>query len=93
MGIWHLTKKFKSTQYIQKSKRQTLFLYSDRQNDWQTIVGQKFRLTLELCWASSLIFAGTDPSFTDEGGGAELRQPDTTGVDAAKIKLELIELQ
>jgi len=50
-------------------------------------------LTLELCWASSLIFAGNDPSFTDEGGGAELRQPDTTGVDAAKIKLELIELQ
>jgi len=35
-----------------------------------------------------------DPSFTaftDEGGGAELRQLDTTGVDAAKIQLELIE--
>jgi len=50
----------------------------------------------ELCWASSLIFVGNDPSFaafTDEGGGAVLRQLDTTGVDAAKIKLELIEFQ
>ena len=47
----------------------------------------------ELCWASSLIFVGNDPSFTDEGGGAELRQLDITGVDAAKIQLELIEFQ
>jgi len=47
----------------------------------------------ELCWASSLIFVGNKPSFTDEGGGAELRQLDTTGVDAAKIQLELIEFQ
>jgi len=47
----------------------------------------------ELCWASSLIFVGNEPSFTDEGGGAELRQLDTTGVDAAKIQLELIEFQ
>jgi len=45
------------------------------------------------CWSSSFIFAGNDPSFTDEGGGAELWQLDTTGVDAAKIKLELIEFQ
>ena len=45
---------------------------------------------LELCWASSLIFVGNDPSFTDGGGRAEL---DTTGVDAAKIKLEFIEFQ
>jgi len=44
------------------------------------------------CWASSLIFVG-NPSFTDEGGGAKLRQFDTTGVDAAKIQLELIEFQ
>jgi len=46
--------------------------------------------------ASSLIFVGNDLSFTtftDEDGGAELRQLDTTGVDAAKIKLELIEFQ
>jgi len=47
----------------------------------------------ELCWASSLIFVGNDPSFTDGGGGADLRQLDTTGVDTAKIKLELIEFQ
>jgi len=50
----------------------------------------------ELCWASSLIFVGNDPSFTafnDENGGGELRQLDTTGVDAAQIKLELIEFQ
>jgi len=48
----------------------------------------------QLCWASSLIFVGNDPSFTafnDEGCGAELWQLDTTGVDAAKIELELIE--
>jgi len=41
-------------------------------------------------------FAGNDPSFTaftDEGDGAELRQLDTTGVDAAKSQLELIEFQ
>jgi len=42
--------------------------------------------------------AGNDPSFTafaDEGGGAELWPLDTTptGVDAAKIQLELIEFQ
>jgi len=50
----------------------------------------------ELCWASSFIFVGNDPSFTgftDEGGGAELRKLDTTGVDAAKTKLELIKFQ
>jgi len=50
----------------------------------------------ELCWASSLIFVGNDPSFTaftNEVGGAEFRQLDTTGVDAATIKLELIEFQ
>ena len=47
----------------------------------------------ELCWASSLIFVGNDPSFTDEGAGAELRQLDTTGVDVAEIQLELIEFQ
>jgi len=47
----------------------------------------------ELCWASSIIFVGNGPSFTDEGGGVELRQLDTTGVDAAKIQPELIEFQ
>jgi len=50
----------------------------------------------ELCWPSSLIFEGNDPSFTaftDEGDGVELRKLDTTGVDAAKIKLEFIEFQ
>jgi len=43
-----------------------------------------------------LIFVVNNPSFTafiDESGGAELRQLDTTGVDAAKTKLELIEFQ
>jgi len=52
-------------------------------------------LVVELCWASSLIglFVGNDPSFTDVGGGAELRQLDTTGVDAAQIQHELIEFQ
>ena len=35
----------------------------------------------ELCWASLLTFVGNHPSFTDEGGGAELRPLDTTGVD------------
>jgi len=50
----------------------------------------------KLCWAPSLIFVGNDPSFstfTDEGGGAELRQLGTTGVNAAKTQLELIESQ
>jgi len=47
----------------------------------------------ELCWASSLIFVGNDQPFTDEGGGAELQKLDTTGVDAAKIQLEVIEFQ
>jgi len=47
----------------------------------------------ELCWASSLIFVGNDPSFTDESGEAELRKLNTTGVDAAKTQLELIEFQ
>jgi len=28
-----------------KSNHQTLFLYSEKQNHWQTIIGQKFRLT------------------------------------------------
>jgi len=36
---------------------------------------------------------GNDPSFTDEGGGAELQQLDTTSVDAAQIQLALIEFQ
>ena len=53
----------------------------------------KFLYVPELCWASSLIFVGNDPSFTDEGGGAELWQLDTTGVDTAKTQLELIESQ
>jgi len=50
----------------------------------------------ELCWASSLLFVVNDPSFTaftDESGGAELRQLATTGVDAAKTQLESIEFQ
>jgi len=28
----------------QKSSRQDLFLYSEKQNNWQKIIGQKFRL-------------------------------------------------
>ena len=50
----------------------------------------------EFCWASSLTFVGNHPSFTaftDEGGRAELRPLDTTGVDAAEIQLKLIEFQ
>jgi len=39
------------------------------------------------------MFVRNDLSFTDESGGAELRQLDTTGVDAAKPQLELIEFQ
>jgi len=39
------------------------------------------------------LYLGNDPSFTDEGGGAELWQLDTTAIDAAKIQLELIEFQ
>ena len=53
----------------------------------------KFLLVPGICWASTLMFVGNDPSFTDESGGAELRQFDTTGVDAAKPQLELIEFQ
>jgi len=53
----------------------------------------KFLLVPEVCWASSHIFIGNDPSFTDESDGAEFRQLDTTGVDAAKTQLELIEFQ
>jgi len=30
---------------IKKSNHQTLFRYSEKQNNWQTIIGQKFRLT------------------------------------------------
>jgi len=30
-----------------KSNRQTLFLYSEKKNSWQTVIGQKFRLTRE----------------------------------------------
>jgi len=40
-----------------------------------------------------LVFVGNDPLFTDERGGTELRQLDTTGVNAAKTQLELIEFQ
>jgi len=29
----------------QKSNRQTSFIYSEKQNNWQTLVAQKFRLT------------------------------------------------
>jgi len=42
------------------------------------------------------MFVNNDPSFTafiDKSGGAELRQLQTAGVDAAKIKLEFIEFQ
>jgi len=42
----------------------------------------------EVFWASSLIFVGNGPSFTDESGRAELWQLDTTGMDAAKTQLE-----
>jgi len=47
----------------------------------------------DLCCTSSLIYLGNEQSFTDEGGGAELRQLDTTAVDADKVQTELIEFQ
>jgi len=62
---------------------------------WTEDVVEILQVT-ELCWASSLIFVGNNllfTAFTVEGGGAELRQLDTTGVDAAKIQLELIEFR
>ena len=43
MGIWHLTKSFNSHNTHQKSYRQTWSLHSEKQNDWQTIISQKFR--------------------------------------------------
>jgi len=39
----------------------------------------------ELCWASTIIFVGNDPSFTDDGGREDLWQLETTGVDAAQF--------
>ena len=54
---------------------------------------RKFLLVPELCWATSPKFVGNDTSFTaftDEGVGAELQ---STGVDAAKTQLEVIEFQ
>ena len=42
-SIWHLTKTFNLHNAHQKSNRQTLFLYSEKQNNWQTIIAQKFR--------------------------------------------------
>jgi len=45
VGTWHLTKMFKFTPHTSKSNCQTLFLYSEKQNNRQTITGQKFRLT------------------------------------------------
>jgi len=48
---------------------------------------------LKICWVFSLISVGNNSSFTDEGGGAEIQQLDTTGVDTAKIQLEVTEFQ
>jgi len=31
------------TTHTKKSKRQILFLYSEKQNIWQAVIGQKFR--------------------------------------------------
>jgi len=45
VGIWHLTKNFNLHNTYQKSNHQTLFLHSEKQNNWQTITCQKFRLT------------------------------------------------
>jgi len=64
--------------------------FSTEPKDTCTCVDQgcsgKVRNT-ELCWAFSLIFVGNN-SLTDEGVRVELRQLDTTGVEAAKIELE-----
>jgi len=45
----------------------------------------------KFCWAFSLIFVGNNSSLTDEDGGVELQQLHTTGMEAAKIQLEVIE--
>jgi len=37
-------------QKSQKSNRQTLFLYSEKQNNWQKIIGQKFRKRQNFAW-------------------------------------------
>jgi len=49
----------------------------------------------ELCWGFSLIFISNYSSFTDEGGGAELRQLDTTGCGRSQNSsgTEIIEFQ
>jgi len=63
--------------------------FSTEAKDTCTCVDQK--CSGNFCrWQSSaghlsLIFAGNDPSFTDESGKVELRQLDATGVDTAKI--------
>ena len=42
VGIWHLTKSFNLHHTHEKSNRQTLVPYFEKQNNWQTIIGQKF---------------------------------------------------
>jgi len=41
VGIWHLTKKLKFAQHT--INQQTSFHHSEKPNNWQTIIGQKFR--------------------------------------------------
>jgi len=43
VGVWRLTKNFHLHNKHQKSKRKTLFFYTEEQNNWQTIVSEKFR--------------------------------------------------
>jgi len=49
-----LPKSFNLHNTHQESNRQTLFLYSEKQNNWQTILGQKFRRGQKLCWIPEL---------------------------------------
>jgi len=37
VGIWHLPEKFKLINIHEKSNHQTLFLYSEKKNDWQML--------------------------------------------------------
>jgi len=45
-----LPKSFNLHNTHQKSKRQFFFLLFEKQNNWQTVIGQKFRLTVLYCW-------------------------------------------
>jgi len=56
--------------------------FSNEAKDASTCVDQRCSgnfIVTGVCWVFSLIYVSNNSSFTDEGGGAELRQLDTTG--------------